>query len=68
MYGQIFIFGETTFRWESLGLATLSQVRNSDKLANTTFRELNLLQCSGEKGKTSTLLGSLEITNLNRPE
>jgi hypothetical protein len=45
---------------------TLSIVRKSKKLDNTTFRKLDLLPSSGEGGRgTPTLLGPLDRANFN---
>jgi hypothetical protein len=49
---------------ESLGLWTLSIIRNSKELENTTFRKLDLFLSSGDGRKTPTLFGPLERANL----
>jgi hypothetical protein len=43
---------------QSLRLRTVSIVRNSNKLENTTFRNLDLFPSSGEERETHTVLGS----------
>jgi hypothetical protein len=48
-----------------LGFRTLSIVRSSKKLENTTFRKLDLFLSSGEGGEIPTLFGPLERANLN---
>jgi hypothetical protein len=47
---------------EALGLWTLSIVRNSKLLQNTTFSKLELFPYSGEGRETPTLLVPLELT------
>jgi hypothetical protein len=54
-----------TYSLESIGLWTLSIVRNSKWLENTMFRKMNLLSSSSECRKTLALLGPLEGANLN---
>jgi hypothetical protein len=44
---------------------TLSIVRNSEQVEDTKFRKLDLFLSSNEGRETPTLLGSLEIANLN---
>jgi hypothetical protein len=49
-----------------MGFWTLSIVRKSKILDNTTFRKLDLLPSSGEGGgETPTVLGPLDRANLN---
>jgi hypothetical protein len=50
---------------ESLSMRTLSIVRKSNELENTTFRELDLFPSSYEERETSTMLGPIERANLN---
>jgi hypothetical protein len=50
---------------ESLCLKTLSIIRNSNELENTTFQRLDPFRYSGVERETSTLLGPLERANLN---
>jgi hypothetical protein len=50
---------------ESLGLWTLSIVRNSKLLENTTFGKLDLFPYSDEKREATTPLGLLERATLN---
>jgi hypothetical protein len=45
---------------ESLGLCTLSIIRNSKLLENTRFRKLDLFPSSGELREIAILLGPLE--------
>jgi hypothetical protein len=42
------------------------RVRNSKYQEKTTFRKLDLFPSPSERKETPTLLGLLEITNLNR--
>jgi hypothetical protein len=46
-------------------LWTVSIVRNSKYLENTTFQNLDLFPSSGEERETPTLLGPLERANTN---
>jgi hypothetical protein len=50
---------------ESLSLWTVSIVRHSDGLENTTFQKLDLSP-SGEGTETLTLLGHLKWATINR--
>jgi hypothetical protein len=47
-------------------LRTLSIIRNSKLLENTSFQKLDLFPISGEGRETLTLLGPLGIANLNQ--
>jgi hypothetical protein len=58
-------FSNTEVKSELLGLGTPSIVRNSNKLENMTFRELDLFPSSYEEREAPTLLGPLERDNLN---
>jgi hypothetical protein len=51
---------------ESLSLWTLSIVRHSTGLENTTFQKLDLFPSSGKGRETLTLLGHLKRATINR--
>jgi hypothetical protein len=51
---------------ELLDFWTLSIVRYSKKLENTTFRKLDLFPSSGEVWETPTQLGPLERADLDQ--
>jgi hypothetical protein len=61
----IAVFVELLTKSESLGLRTLSLVRDSKKLENKAFQKLDLFPSSGKEREMPTLLGPLERANLN---